>query len=134
MSDSASCPPRVLVLQADRKMQARCRRTLAAWGFEVRCTASAERVLSLVAEGPCDALVIDLDIPSVDGLGVLGAVRAHGPTRRLPIVVLSAESDGATNELLVGRGSDLILAGTFDADWLAAELESVLARGTCRAA
>jgi DNA-binding response OmpR family regulator len=124
----------VLVLQADRKMQARCRRTLAAWGFEVRCTASAERVLSLVAEGPCDALVIDLDIPTVDGLGVLGAVRSHAPTRAIPIVVLSVATDGATQELVDGRGSSRMLAGAFDADWLAAELESVLSRVPSRAA
>ena len=134
MSLESTYPPRILVLEADRTLQARCRRALGLWGFDVRCTASAERALELLAKGPCAALVVNLDTPSVDALGMLGAIRSHGPTRTLPVLALSGSSDDAMGELVRGRGCDRILEGPFDADGLAAEVESVLARATRAAA
>ena len=115
-------------------MQARCRRALGLWGFDVRCTGSADRALELVAKGPCAAVVVDLDTPSVDALGVLSAIRAHGPTRTLPVLALSAGTDEAMGDLVRGRGCDRVLAGPFDADGLAAQVESVLARASRQAA
>lgn len=134
MSHVPTHPPRVLVLQADRSLQARCRRALGLWGFDVRCTASAERALELVAKGPCAAMVVDLDTPSVDALGVLSAIRSHGPTQMLPVLALSASTDEAMGELVRGTGCDRVIEGPFDADALAAEVESVLARASRAAA
>lgn len=127
-------PPRVVVLCGDRGKQARCRRALGLWGFDVRCTGSPERALELVARGPCAAVVVDLETPEIDGLGVVSAVRGHGPTRTLPLLALSDALDEAVHDLLRGSGCDRLLSGPFDPDSLAAQVESALARSAAHAA
>jgi two-component system response regulator len=40
-----------------------------------------------------DVVLLDLDLPKVDGLGVLRRVRADSRTRRLPVVVLTFSNE-----------------------------------------
>lgn len=132
MSDGANDrrATQVLVVQADGRGAARCRAVLEGSGFSPRVTKSAERALRALADASTtyEAVVLDLDSPGIDGLGIMTALRAHPPTSSLPILALSENDDGVIRELALGRGCDQLVVGPIDHDRIATELREMLAR------
>lgn len=101
--------------------------TLDLWGFHPAVSGSVEDTLRWLAEGECLALVVDLELPGVDVLGLLSVIRRHEPTRGLPVVATARASDAALLELARERGCDVVLTGAPDPDRLAMEVEAALA-------
>jgi CheY-like chemotaxis protein len=56
-------------------------------GYEVDEAADGAAALMLLKRRPCDLLLLDLQMPDVDGFEVLAFVQKHQP--ELPVVVLS---------------------------------------------
>ncbi len=54
-----------------------------------------EVALHLVRTSPVDLILTDLDMPGMDGIALTRAVRALGPDGRMPILILTTESDEA---------------------------------------
>jgi len=80
--------------------------------------------------GAIDALICDLEMPGLDGLGVIAAVRARPePARRaLPIVILSAHRIASVVEQARAAGADGFLVKPVTRAALSAELAAALAR------
>ena len=64
----------------------------------------------LLLSQPCQLAVIDLEMPKLDGFGLIQCVRGHPKTRHLPIVVLTSRDDKEAIEraLIAGATSYLI--------------------------
>ena len=45
---------------------------------------------------PCDLIVLDLNMPDMHGLEVLGFVRSHQKYRSVPVIVLTTRGDEAS--------------------------------------
>jgi two-component system chemotaxis response regulator CheY len=60
----------------------------------MRVTAAEDGVLGVQAfqAGDYDAVITDINMPNLDGFGVIEAIRAGGRNRRVPILVLTTES------------------------------------------
>ncbi len=58
--------------------------------IEVRHVESGEKALLSVAWDRPDAVLLDINLPGIDGLTVLRRLRAEPVTRSLPIIVVSA--------------------------------------------
>jgi DNA-binding response OmpR family regulator len=114
---------RVLVVQADAMLSGRCCEALEARGLRPRAIDDGERALRLMADEGWEAVVLDLELPLIDPLGVVGAVRAHGPTRDLPILALASIPTDDVLELARGRGCDRVLDRALDVVKLAKEVE-----------
>lgn len=82
-------------------------------------------------DGSYAAIVLDRMLPGMDGLSVLGAIRAAGI--ETPVIVLSAL--GSTDERVKGlqAGSDDYLAKPFAFSELLARIEALLRRGSSSA-
>ncbi len=66
-------------------------------GFAVVEATSGEQALERVREQPVDLILMDIQLPGMDGLEITRRLRADPATSRIPIVALSAhakESDG----------------------------------------
>lgn len=86
-------PPRVLVVDDDPAIRLICRTWLHLDGYQVLEAADGQQALELaIAEKPT-VVLLDLSMPVLDGLAVAKALREHDRTRRLPVVVLTAETD-----------------------------------------
>jgi CheY-like chemotaxis protein len=93
-------------------------------GYRVVKAGSGEEALQLVdAEDP-DAIVLDLRLPGIDGWEVLHRLGEKGCFPRIPVVLLSAQVDAATEARAVQLGCHAHLAKPFSA----AELSGVLRR------
>lgn len=99
-------------------------------GWEIRCAASgAEAVASATAEQP-DAILLDVEMPEMDGPATVAALREQPVTAQTPIVFLTAHDD--PDELARLHALDVagVLAKPFDVGTLGDELTDLLGWAT----
>jgi len=102
-------------------------RFLSGLGHNVLSATDGADALTILEDGGVDLLVTDINLPEVDGIQVLNAVRADG--RTLPAIAMSG---GGTfdKSLLLGSaellGAVETLAKPFELDDLRAAVERVL--------
>jgi DNA-binding response OmpR family regulator len=94
-------------------------------GYEVASAANGEQALSISAEFDPDIIVLDVTMPGLDGMGMLGRLRQ---TRDTPVVLLSARGGVEATVEGLELGADDYLAKPFDPDELAARVRAVLRR------
>lgn len=73
-----------------------------------------------------DAVILDLQIPGIDGLGVLQALRGRGDS--VPVLVLTARASVPDRVLGLNMGADDYLPKPFDLSELEARLQALLRR------
>ena len=77
--------------------------------------------------GP-DIIVLDLNLPGLDGYGVLSHLRSRPATSTIPVIVLTAKGDEDNEVRVFELGADDFLSKPFRARALSARLEAVLGR------
>jgi two-component system phosphate regulon response regulator PhoB len=115
----------VLVAEDDLDLQSFLRETLEAEGMSV-LTASdgTSALLAVGAEAP-DIVLLDLDLPDLDGLEVLSALRRQG---NLPVIVITGRRMEQDRVAGLERGADDYVVKPFSARELVARIRSVLRR------
>lgn len=68
---------------------------LSAAGYDVITAVDGADALAKMGRESCDMLVTDLNMPQLDGIGLVSAVRKLPGQRFLPILMLTSETDGA---------------------------------------
>lgn len=104
----------------DGRCLARCCLTLA--GYEVLEAASGAEALSLVERCEPDVVLLDVCMPEMDGFEVCAALRASESTRRMPVIMVSAESDRVAISRGFAAGAMDFLAKPFRAEELCARV------------
>ncbi len=117
---------RVLVVEDEKKTAAFIRRALQDEGFLVDVCHSGDAALSAASAASFDAVVLDIMLPGLDGLGVLRAWRSAG--RVTPVLLLSARGD--VNERVAGldAGADDYLGKPFVIAELSARVRALVRR------
>ena len=116
---------RVLVAEDDVDLQSFLRDTLEAEGMEVQSASDGAGALLAVGAEPPDIVLLDLDLPDLDGLEVLAAVRKRSD---LPIIVLTGRRLEQDRVLGLERGADDYVVKPFSARELVARIRTVLRR------
>jgi sigma-B regulation protein RsbU (phosphoserine phosphatase) len=63
---------------------------------EAQLAGTCEQALKLAGNYAYDAILLDLLMPGIGGLGVLAAIRAASPNATTPVIVVSVVSDDET--------------------------------------
>ncbi len=101
MRKRAALAGRVLVVDDEPGMRDLLSRVLGDAGHTVSAVESGEEALVLLSRESFDVLVVDKNLPGIDGLGVLRLVRAHQPAlRAIMITAYPSESSDATARAL----------------------------------
>lgn len=118
----------VLMVDDDPDVRTSVARGLRHSGFDVRVAASGKEALRLLSNESHDALVLDVQMPELDGVAVVTALRALG--NEIPICVLSARD--TVNDRIAGleAGADDYLTKPFDLGELVARLNALLRRAS----
>ena len=84
---------RILVADDSASMRQVVSFTLRQAGYEVvTANDGVEATSKLDTDGPFDLVLTDLNMPAMDGIGVIRAVRAHPRCRFVPVVMVTTES------------------------------------------
>jgi CheY-like chemotaxis protein len=97
-------------------------------GYTVVEARDGAQALDEVDRHAPDIVILDLNLPGVDGYSVLSQLRSRPATRQLPVIVLTAKGDEDNEVRVLQLGADDFLTKPFRAKALAARLESTLAR------
>ena len=73
-------------------------------GFTVRCAADGLKGLALIRELKPNIALLDVDLPKLDGLGVLQALRAEDDFKQLPVIMLTNSSNQQSIDLARSLG------------------------------
>ena len=104
MSVTAAPTPtaRILIVDDDDGVTQTFARMLRLEGYQVRTAATAETGLLAVSESHPDAIILDLRMPLVDGLGFLRRLRAREEERATPVAIVTGDyflEDDVSSEL-----------------------------------
>ena len=83
--------PSVLVVDDDPSVRDTFERMLRLEGFVVHTASSAEIGLAQAAAHHVDAIILDLRMPLVDGLGFLRRLRAHDELHETPVAIVTGD-------------------------------------------
>jgi two-component system OmpR family response regulator len=119
---------RVLVVEDEVSLSQQLSAAFAGAGYAVDCAADGERADFLVRTEGYDAVVLDLGLPRVDGLTVLGGWRRSGLA--VPVLVLTAR--GSWHETVHGidEGADDYVSKPFRMEEVLARLRALIRRST----
>ena len=95
-------------------------------GYEVITAASGAAALKVAAEQHPDVIVLDLGLPDMDGIEVLGGLRGW---LSAPVIVLSARTDSAEKVEALDAGADDYVTKPFGMDEFLARLRAAVRRG-----
>lgn len=98
---------RVLLVDDDTHIQKANEVFLTRMGYEVLCAETGEAALSLAGTAALDAVVLDVDMPGMDGLSVCREIRQFST---VPILFLSAYGEADDRIRGLRAGSDDYLA------------------------
>src|SRR6267142_904821 len=95
-------------------------------GYDVRQARDGIEALEAISAEEPDLILLDIDMPRLDGISVCERLKSH-PTRRLiPIVILTASNDRGTRLRGIAAGADDFLSKPFEAKELLVRAQVLL--------
>jgi DNA-binding response OmpR family regulator len=116
---------RVLVIDDDPIVRELVERVLGGWKAEVVSAADGAEGLRLVFSERPDLVVLDVDIPSMDGWQLLGRIRELG---EMPVLMLTAKKGELDKVRALRGGADDYLTKPFGREELPARVEALIRR------
>ncbi|MEE7440840.1 MULTISPECIES: response regulator transcription factor [Methylobacterium] len=123
---------RVLIVEDEPRIAADIRQGLERAGYVADVVADGEAAWFRAETEPYDAMVLDLGLPRLDGLGVLRRLRAADIA--LPVLILTARDGWRERVEGIDAGADDYLAKPFRMEELVARLRAILRRTAGHAA
>lgn len=120
---------RVLVVEDEASIREMVALNLKMAGWEVLEAPSAERALELMHQSePCDAALLDIMLPGMDGLEVLRRLRGGRETAEIPVIMLTARTAEMDRVAGLESGADDYVVKPFGLMELQARIKAVLRR------
>jgi FixJ family two-component response regulator len=116
----------VSVVDDDESLRRSLRNLLGSVGFRVETFASAEAFLASIHRAQTGCLVLDLSMPGMNGLGLLG--RLSTMDTRIPAVILTAHSDDEARRRALQAGAVAFLSKPFNSKDLLDAVRAALDR------
>jgi DNA-binding response OmpR family regulator len=121
----------ILLIEDDCGIRSAITRALTDLGHAVTASDRGMSGLELAVENPPDVVLLDLGLPDVDGLQVLGMLRA---VSNVPVIVITARDGDDDMVRALDRGADDYIVKPFGIDQVDARIRAVLRRSGSAAA
>ncbi len=101
-----TAPPTVLVVEDNALNLKLIRAVLEHAGFTVVVATTGEEGVDVATRGGVDLVLMDLQLPGIDGTEAMRRIRAHPAGRQLPVVAVTAFAMLADREQASSAGFD----------------------------
>jgi len=119
---------RVLVIEDEPRLAENIARSLREGaGYAVDVASDGQEGLFMAESNEYDAILLDLMLPQMDGMQLLGRIRSAG--QRTPVLVVTARDDKESVVSLLNAGADDYLTKPFDLGELLARTKALIRRG-----
>jgi two-component system cell cycle response regulator DivK len=95
---------RVLVVEDNEKNMKLFRDVLQASGYQLLEATTGELAVELAIEHRPDLVLMDIQLPDIDGIEALGRLRANAHTDSIPILALTAQAMQGDRERFLEAG------------------------------
>jgi len=95
-------------------------------GYEVQTACSGSEALAAVRAARPDAIILDVEMPGMDGIETCRRLKANPATAKIPVVILTATLDTKLNEKAFKAGAEATVQKSVDADRLLNMVKIVL--------
>jgi two-component system phosphate regulon response regulator PhoB len=119
---------RILVVDDEEDLLELVNYNLTREGFRVECVATGEAALAAARRNLPDLIVLDLLLPSVDGLEICRRLKNDEKTKHIPIVMLTAKSEESDMVTGLELGADDYVTKPFSPRVLLARIRAILRR------
>lgn len=127
----AAAAVKVLVVDDQLTMRALIRSALQEIGFrEIDDAPDGEEGFKALLAKPVHLVISDFNMPKLDGLGFLRAVRAHEPTRKVAFIMLTGRADQDLVQRAMQYGVNNYITKPFSPAALRAKIEEVFGKLT----
>lgn len=116
---------RILTVDDSSSVRQMVRLTLEEAGFSVVEAADGQEALGKL-NPPLDLVITDLNMPNMDGISLIRALRSEAATRFTPILMLTTESQDAKKQEGKAAGATGWIVKPFKPDQLIAVVRKVL--------
>lgn len=120
----------VLVIDDEPQILRALRINLTVRGYQVITASTGAGALRAAAEHPPDVVILDLGLPDMSGIDVLGGLRGW---LTAPVIVLSARTDSSDKVQALDAGADDYVTKPFGMDEFLARLRAAVRRNTAAA-
>ncbi len=124
----ASKAPVLLVVDDDATNRDLMEQEIEGLGLGALTAASGPGALDVIGRVAVDLVLLDVMMPGMDGIEVLGRLKADAATRSLPVIMVSALDDLAAIARAIELGADDYLPKPFDPVLLHARIRACLER------
>ncbi len=121
-------PIRVLVVDDSITVRRVTERLLGRHGMEVRCARDGLEALERLEEALPDILLLDIEMPRMDGFELAERIRSHPRWRDLPIIMISSRSGHRQRQRARELGVDRFLGKPYQEAMLVAQIEALTQR------
>jgi two-component system OmpR family response regulator len=97
-------------------------------GFETRASRNGQDAINRLADFRPEAMVLDINMPVLDGFGVLAHMKAQGLSDKVPTMVLTARNSGEDVAKAIKLGAKDYLSKPFKDEALIARVGRLLTR------
>ena len=118
----------VLLVEDEDQLRRVMKDLLQREGYTVAEARDGIQALDEVDRHAPDVIILDLNLPGIDGYNVLAQLRSRPATREIPVMVLTAKGDEDNEVRVFELGADDFVTKPFRARALTARLEAVLGR------
>jgi adenylate cyclase len=132
MNDADHAPRILIVDDVDDNvftLERRLRRFVEA---EIASASNGRAALDQLQAGPFDLVLLDMQMPEMDGMAVLEQMKADMGLREIPVIMVSAVDDIETVLRCIKLGADDYVQKPFNPDLLRARVEAALERKRLR--
>jgi two-component system chemotaxis response regulator CheY len=117
---------KTLIVDDQQTMRSLVRTSLHAIGINnTREVADGEDALRALLSAPAQLVITDFNMPKLDGLGLLRAIRAHGPISKTAVIMLTGRADRDLVQRAVQFGVNNYLVKPFTTQTLKEKIEAV---------
>ncbi len=98
--------PQILVVEDNEKNMKLFRDVLLAAGYRTLEATTGGQAIELATEHSADLVLMDIQLPDLDGVEALGRLRADERTASIPVLALTAQAMEGDRERFLAAGFD----------------------------